>query len=129
MDDPGGVRGKVALVTGGTRGIGFHIARRLAEQGALVTVNGRSAQHGEEALARLREMSPHAAFEAGEAGDYESIAAVVARTVERAGGLDIVVSAGAEGNVGPTPFADMTPGQIDGALRSRAGTCASTRWR
>jgi 2-hydroxycyclohexanecarboxyl-CoA dehydrogenase len=113
------LEGKAALVTGGTRGIGLHIAEALARKGARVTVNGRSAQHGEEALERLRRISPHAAFEAGECGDYAAVARVVERTASRTGGLDILVSAGAEGNAGPTPFADMAPGEIEAALRSR----------
>ena len=116
---PDNLEGKVALVTGGTRGIGFRIAEALAEKGARVTVNGRSAEHGEEALSRLSRVSPHVAFEAGECGDYAAIARVVERTVSRTGGLDIVVSAGAAGTLGPTPFAEMTPEQIESGFRSR----------
>ncbi|HVE66200.1 MAG TPA: SDR family NAD(P)-dependent oxidoreductase, partial [Thermoanaerobaculia bacterium] len=44
-----------ALVTGGTRGIGFAVARRLAREGFTVTISGRSDRSVEEALRRLRE--------------------------------------------------------------------------
>ncbi len=115
----GGSRRKVVLVTGGTRGIGFRIAEALARGGALVTLNGRSLEHGEEALSRLRPLSPDVSFEPGECGDYGAIAGVVERTVGRAGGLDILVSAGAAGALGPMPFADMTPEQLESGFRSR----------
>lgn len=47
--------GKKALVTGSTKGIGFAIARQLAEAGAAVIVNGRSQAKVDAAVARLRE--------------------------------------------------------------------------
>ena len=45
--------GKIAIVTGSTAGIGFAIARGLAEVGAEVVVNGRTAAAVEQAVARL----------------------------------------------------------------------------
>ena len=52
--------GKRALVTGSTAGIGFAAAARLAEEGASVAINGRSAERVEEALRRTRERAPEA---------------------------------------------------------------------
>jgi len=52
--------GKTALVTGSTMGIGFAIAAGLAEAGAEVILNGRSAQRVEEALSKLRAKLPGA---------------------------------------------------------------------
>lgn len=111
--------GKIALVTGGSRGIGLAIARALAQRGAQVIVTGRDPTHGEEALASLRAIHPNAAFEAGESGDHAAMTAIVERTVRRTGGLDVVVSAGATGPFGPTPFAEMTAAQIESSFNAR----------
>jgi len=113
------MEGKIALITGGTRGIGFHIAQELARRGAHVVVTGRDPAHGEEALAQLRKITPKVGFEAGAGGDHAAMTAVVERTVRQTGGLDILVSAGAQGPVGPMLFADMTAEQIEASVQAR----------
>jgi NAD(P)-dependent dehydrogenase (short-subunit alcohol dehydrogenase family) len=55
-----GLRGKTALVTGSTAGIGFAIASVLAREGATVVVNGRTAERVEEAVGRIRARHPGA---------------------------------------------------------------------
>jgi len=52
--------GKLAVVTASTSGIGFEIARALAQAGADVIVTGRNAADGHEALARIRPVAPQA---------------------------------------------------------------------
>ncbi|RZL81054.1 MAG: SDR family oxidoreductase [Rhodococcus sp. (in: high G+C Gram-positive bacteria)] len=111
--------GKVALITGATSGVGFETAVQLAKRGATVVVNGRSAERGKDALDRLSEHSDHVRFEAGDCGDYDSIAAVVGRVVRDLEAIDIVISAGAQGEFSPTPFEGMTGDQIERAFSSR----------
>jgi NAD(P)-dependent dehydrogenase (short-subunit alcohol dehydrogenase family) len=55
--------GKLALVTGGTGGLGFETARALARAGAEVVVTGRNDAKGDEAIAKIRNQSPSAKVE------------------------------------------------------------------
>ena len=111
--------GKAALITGGSDGIGLRIAEQLAEAGAHVFINGRSAERGERAVARLREISPNVRFVAGDCASYQDAVAAVDTARSLAGRLDILISAGAEGATGPTPFADLTPPQIETEFHKR----------
>jgi 2-hydroxycyclohexanecarboxyl-CoA dehydrogenase len=119
MAGPAELKGKAALITGGSAGIGLHIAEQLAEAGAQVFINGRSAERGERVAASLREISRDVRFIAGDCASYQDAATVVDSARSLAGRLDILVSAGAEGQTGPTPFAEMTPEQIENELRKR----------
>ena len=69
-----------ALVTGSTAGIGFAIAKGLAEEGAIVTLNGRSQESVDRALARLRAAVPDARADgvAADAATAEGAEAIVA---------------------------------------------------
>jgi 2-hydroxycyclohexanecarboxyl-CoA dehydrogenase len=111
--------GKVALITGGTGGVGLETGLRLARRGALVVVTGRSPEGGEHALAQLRAVSDQASYEPGDAGDPTAITALVDRVVAAHGGIDILVSAGSPHDIGPTPFAEMTMEDLKRAFDSR----------
>lgn len=112
--------GRIALVTGGTGGVGLQAARRLARRGAHVVITGRSADRGEEALAQLREVSEAVAFELGEAADPASLTEIVERVSGgHDGAIDILVSAGAAAEKGPTPFAELDFDEIRQAFESR----------
>lgn len=89
---------KTALVTGSTKGIGFAIARVLAEEGATVIVNGRSQESADAAAKKIGGKAR------GIAGDL-STAAGCAALVEKAGSIDILVN-----NAGifePKPFVEI----------------------
>ncbi|MFP3900440.1 MAG: SDR family oxidoreductase [Acidimicrobiia bacterium] len=83
------LEGKVALVTGASRGIGKAIAAAYAEAGAAVMLSSRKQDALEAAAA---DMKGETAVFPAHAGDPEQIAACVAATVERLGGLDILVN-------------------------------------
>jgi 3-oxoacyl-[acyl-carrier protein] reductase len=112
--------GKAVLVTGGTGGIGWAIAWKLAQCGARVAITGRSAERGMDAERRLRDVSPGSFFvQQADAADAESTTAAVATAAELLQGFDLLVSAGAQGTTPPMPFADMSPQQIVSGLESR----------
>jgi len=111
--------GKNALITGGSTGIGYSIAMKLAQQGAKVCVTGRTAETGAQAAAKLAAVSPGSFFLQGNAGDAQTSASVVAQAVKQLGGLDILVSAGAQGSLGPTPFEQMTLEQVKSSFETR----------
>jgi short-subunit dehydrogenase len=87
-----------ALVTGASRGIGRAVARALAARGATVGLAARSPD-ALEALAR--ELGPRAHPLPCDVGDREQVEAAVARLVERAGGLDLVVANAGIAHYGP----------------------------
>ena len=84
--------GKVALVTGASRGIGRAIATRLAEAGADVMISSRKADALEEAAASMDGSDGSVAWHVANAGDPDAAEVCVAATVERFGALDILVN-------------------------------------
>jgi NAD(P)-dependent dehydrogenase (short-subunit alcohol dehydrogenase family) len=84
--------GKVALVTGSTRGIGAQIARRFAAEGAAVIVTGRSKDAGEQVVEEIRTAGGAAHFVAGDLSREDDIAGVVQGAVAEFGRLDVLVN-------------------------------------
>jgi NAD(P)-dependent dehydrogenase (short-subunit alcohol dehydrogenase family) len=97
--------GKVALVTGSSRGIGLAIAQALAASGARVMLSSRKADALEEAAATV---PGEVAWFAANAGEPDQAEACVAATVERFGSVDILVNnAATNPYMGPTIDIDL----------------------
>jgi peroxisomal 2,4-dienoyl-CoA reductase len=89
--------GRVAFVTGGGTGITGGVARALAEAGARVALVSRKLEHLEPAAEVIRAGGGEALAVACDVRQFDEVERAVAATVERFGGLDIVVN-GAAGN-------------------------------
>jgi 3-oxoacyl-[acyl-carrier protein] reductase len=92
VTDPKPLAGRVALVTGGTRGIGLAIARLLADDGASVVVSGRDPGRLESAAKELEALGASALAVAADAGKREDADRLVEATRERFGRIDVLVN-------------------------------------
>ena len=95
------LKGKRALVSGSTAGIGLAIARGLAATEATVVVNGRTDERVEQAITTLQQEVPDGVFEGVTADVATSVGAQV--LVERAGEIDVLIN-----NVGIIQFEAFT---------------------
>jgi len=94
--------GKVAIVTGASRGIGLAIAQAFAAAGGRVALASRKQDALDQAAQQIRQSGGEALPLATHAGDQAAIARLVSLTVEHYGGLDILVNnAGTNPHFGP----------------------------
>jgi NAD(P)-dependent dehydrogenase (short-subunit alcohol dehydrogenase family) len=104
------LRGRTAVVTGGSRGIGLAIARALVAEGVNVAVTGRSESHLAQARPRIESAGPGLVETLrGDVRSYPEIKASIEAAVARFGGLDILINNAGVGVFGDA--ADMTPDQ------------------
>lgn len=90
---PQRLKGKKALVTGASRGIGAAIALRLAKEGADVALTyERSADKAEAVAAEISALGRKAVALQADSGDAKAVQAVVDKAAEALGGLDILVN-------------------------------------
>ena len=115
------LEGKVALVSGSTRGIGRSIAQMFAAEGAKVAVTGRTVERGQKVVDLITSEGGEAEFFALDVTQEESVASVIDGVAERFGSLTTLVN-----NAAPTievgsnikPLVDVTTDEWELILRS-----------
>ncbi|MEU3982086.1 SDR family NAD(P)-dependent oxidoreductase [Streptomyces sp. NPDC026672] len=95
MTDLKRFEGHGVLVTGGARGIGAAVSRRLAEEGGRVLLTDRDPDEAERTAARLRERGLAVRAFVCDVADDSSVRAAVAEAIARLGSLDVLVSGAA----------------------------------
>jgi NAD(P)-dependent dehydrogenase (short-subunit alcohol dehydrogenase family) len=111
----GELTGRVAAITGGTRGIGRAIAEAFLAEGCKVVINGTNADKGAQAVAELGRPED-VVFVQGNAKVREDCERVVDQTVEHFGRIDIMVN-NAGGATNHAPVAQLTDEALDDALK------------
>ena len=107
---------KVVVVTGGAGGIGRAAARRFLEEGAKVVLNSRRSSVLDAARAELDPSGERLELVAADVSRRAAAQRLVARAVERFGGVDVVVNS--TGIFRPVPFAQQTEEHMEEALDS-----------
>ena len=95
--------GKVAVITGGSRGLGLAIARAYAQEGAAVVIGSRSSASIEQATATIRTQGRQAGGLSCDVANFEQVQALAQYAIQQFGQLDIWVNnAGIGAPIGPT---------------------------
>jgi NAD(P)-dependent dehydrogenase (short-subunit alcohol dehydrogenase family) len=116
--------GKVAVVTGGSKGIGRAICERLAQHGARVVVSSRKLEACEQVAEGIRARGGEAVAQACHIGRKEDLQALVDRTTERWGRIDVLVC-----NAAVNPYYGPSLGIPDEAFdRIMASNIRSNLW-
>jgi len=107
--------GKIALVTGSSRGIGLATAQAFATEGCRLMLSGRSAKQLADAASNLRSTGAEVAAHAADVGKPRDAAALIDAAVAAYGGIDILVN-NVGGGGGGARIADSTDEDWRGAL-------------
>ena len=101
------IEGRVAIITGGSRGIGRSIAHGFAAKGAKVVISSRKADMCDKVVAEITSDGGDALAVPGHMGDLDDIKTLVQATVDHYGGIDIIVNNAA--NALAQDFGSITP--------------------
>ena len=104
------LQGKTALITGGSKGIGYGIAECLLREGMNVAITGRHEESAQAAARQLSDTGPGKCIAiAADVRDFEAQQKVVAKTLETFGGIDVLVANAGVGHF--APITTLTPEQ------------------
>lgn len=101
MQKQGALRGRIALVTGASRGIGLAIARLLGQIGARISICGRNSVTLEQAASSLRGEGIETVAIQADVASAADVSNLVRRTQEELGAIDILVNNAGIGRFGP----------------------------
>src|SRR6201993_1136368 len=101
MNNNNGFIGKIAIVTGGTSGIGKATAIEFARAGAKVVLSGRREKEGAQVVAEIKKLGRDAAFVQADVAKDSHVKKMVDFTVEKFGRLDIAFNNAGVEWVGP----------------------------
>jgi short-subunit dehydrogenase len=108
--------GKVVVVTGSNRGIGYHIASVFLHHGAQVVLNGRDSERLAKAQESLDPEGVRTLAVSGDVTDPQDVSRLVSQAVERFGGIDVLVCNA--GMMMRGRFDELTPPVVDRLIRT-----------
>ncbi|UYP20120.1 SDR family oxidoreductase [Rhodococcus sp. Z13] len=112
----GTLDGKIALITGAGQGIGRGVALALAREGAAVAVTGRTESKLVDTVEEIRALGGDAEPIVCDISDLDQVTATVQRTVDRFGGIDVLVLNASLNPLGP--LLGLKPSLMDKAYRT-----------
>jgi 2-hydroxycyclohexanecarboxyl-CoA dehydrogenase len=110
--------GKVAIVTGSSKGIGKAIALKFAENGADVVVNARNQDSALQVVEEIKGLGRRASFERAAKWNYQEVKQMVDNATREFGRIDILVASGGGGGAPPAIFHTIDPESYIDAVRS-----------
>jgi NAD(P)-dependent dehydrogenase (short-subunit alcohol dehydrogenase family) len=112
--------GKVALVTGSTKGVGAEIAAVYAQQGAYVVVTGRTVERGKAVVEDILASGGKAIFVESDLGSEQSVRRLVDRAIAAYGRIDILVNNAASTEMIPVaakPVGDTSTEEFEASIK------------
>ena len=107
------LKNKVAIITGGTQGIGYGIAEEFLKQGAKVVITGREGEKGRMAEAKLRETYPAVLYIHEDVSDVKLVHSTIDQTLEHFGDLDVYVANAGINDPAKTHYLNISEEQYD----------------
>lgn len=107
------LKDKVAVIAGGTKGIGLGIALEFVREGAKVVVGGTNPKNGEEAVREIKAAGGDGLFVKCDVADLADLDKFIAQAVARFGRVDIYVANAGINDANKTHFLEISPEQYD----------------
>ena len=107
------LQNKVAIIAGGTKGIGLGIALEFVREGASVVVGGTTDRNGNAAVREIEAAGGDGMFVNCDVSSLTDLDKIIEQTIERFGRLDIYVANAGINDADKTHFLDITPEQYD----------------